>query len=72
MVAGQPDLLLFGSRIVPANNKNLKDEEKEIIIVKVLQKKPWGNLNKKLTNKVSGKKEALALLRKAIGKLLQN
>ena len=25
VVAGQPDLLLFGSRIVPANNKNLKN-----------------------------------------------
>jgi len=52
------------------DNKNLNDIEKKILIIKVLQKQPWKILLKKMEVNVSGKKEALALIRQAVAKLL--
>jgi len=53
-----------------ADNQTLNIAERTILISKVLQKKAWNKVKQKMINDVSGKKEALALLRTAIGKLL--
>jgi len=52
------------------NNQDLNDIEKKILIIKVLQKQPWKILLKKMEVDVSGKKEALALIRQTVAKLL--
>lgn len=49
---------------------SLLNIEKKILVLKVLQKHDWGNVVTRLDGEISGKKEALALLRKAISKLL--
>ncbi len=52
------------------DNQELNDQEKKILIIKVLQKQPWKILLKKMGAEISGKKEALALIRLAVAKLL--
>lgn len=52
------------------NNKNLNEQEKKILIIKVLQKQSWQSLVEKMGTDISGKKEALTLIRKAVAKLL--
>lgn len=49
--------------------KNLSDEEIKVLIIKVLQKQTWQQLLKKMKPVISGKKQALALIRQAVGKL---
>ncbi len=53
-----------------SNASQLKKEEKQMIILKVLQKHPWKTITHKMRGKIQGKKDALILLRQAIGKLL--
>ena len=53
-----------------AHNQKTSDQEKKILIMKVLQKQPWKILLKKMESEISGKKEALALIRQAVAKLL--
>ena len=60
------DLVLF--RLI--DNQSLNNEEKKILILKVLQKHPWNSVQARMGGKISGKKEALQLIRKAIAKLL--
>lgn len=49
---------------------SLKDDEKKILILKVLQKHSWKEVVKKMGGGVQGKKDALVLLRQAVSKLL--
>lgn len=53
-----------------SNNSVLHNKEKKILVIKVLQKHSWLALTKKMEGKVQGKKDALKLLRQAVGKLL--
>ena len=53
-----------------ANRPNLNDAEKKILIMKVLQKQSWDEIKLRIANTVSGKKEALVLLRRATSRLL--
>lgn len=59
---------LVSAKIV--DNKTLSDKEKKILIIKVLQKHSWKVLIQKIQPTISGKKEALILLRQSIAKLL--
>jgi len=54
------------------DNQLLNDNEKKILVIKVLQHQTWDKIKQKMSKEVSGKKEALALLRKAISKLLES
>ncbi len=54
-----------------AQNKQLTLAERNILIIKVLQKHSWEVLCKKMNNDISGKKEAISLLRASIEKLLR-
>jgi len=49
----------------------LSKEEKEILVLKVLQKHDWTNVVIRLKGEISGKKDALILLRQAISRLLE-
>ncbi len=49
-------------------NADLEDDEKESLLKKVLQRKPWKALVVEMN--LSGKKEALSLFRQTVGKLL--
>jgi len=49
---------------------SLNEQEMQILIMKVLQKNSWKTLIKRMNNKLSGKKEALELMRNAVKKLL--
>ncbi|MGK0273486.1 MAG: tRNA(Met) cytidine acetyltransferase [Cocleimonas sp.] len=53
-----------------ANNQNLNDQERKILILKVLQKQSWDSLKHRMGSNISGKKDALVLIRKAVAKLL--
>jgi len=44
--------------------------ERDILIIKVLQKNTWKELCQKMESDTKGKKEATNLLRASIGKLL--
>jgi tRNA(Met) cytidine acetyltransferase len=48
----------------------LRREEKEILVLKVLQKHTWQFVSKKMGATIQGKKDALRLLRQAVSKLL--
>ncbi len=52
------------------DNQHLSENEKHILIYKVLQKHSWETVKLKMGKQVSGKKEALILLRSAVSKLL--
>ncbi len=52
------------------NRSNLTYKEKEILILKVLQKHSWKDISKKMGGDIYGKKDALLLLRSAISNLL--
>ncbi len=60
---------LVGSK--PLNTSKLKKVEQQIIVKKVLQKYSWKVLANKMGDEIKGKKDALRLLRQAIGKLLE-
>lgn len=51
-------------------NKTLNTTEKKLLIIKVLQKQPWKLLVEKMGSNVTGKKEALTMMRQTIAKLL--
>lgn len=53
-----------------SKNEELNDIERKVLIIKVLQKHSWSVLIEKLENEVSGKKQALSLIRQAITKLI--
>ncbi|MEH6457731.1 MAG: GNAT family N-acetyltransferase [Cocleimonas sp.] len=57
-------------RVELVDNQELNDLEKKVLIIKVLQKQSWKILLKKIETEVSGKKEALKLIRQAVSKLL--
>ncbi|MEE9327647.1 MAG: GNAT family N-acetyltransferase [Cocleimonas sp.] len=48
----------------------LDDKEKKLVVNKVLQKRGWIELSQKMSGSISGKKEALSLLRRSVAKLL--
>ena len=52
-------------------NKLLDNEEKRILILKVLQKHSWQTTIGKMCGKVKGKKELISVLRSAVSGLLQ-
>ena len=49
---------------------NLNKDEKRILIYKILQKKSWQEIVEKMNDNITGKKDSLLLLRKAVSKLL--
>jgi tRNA(Met) cytidine acetyltransferase len=51
-------------------NKFLQESEKNILLIKVLQKHSWKETVEKMSERLEGKKEALLLLRQAVSKLL--
>ncbi|WP_299876337.1 tRNA(Met) cytidine acetyltransferase TmcA [uncultured Cocleimonas sp.] len=53
-------------------NQSLTPTERNILIIKVLQKNCWQDVTQKMSGEISGKKEAISLLRVAVGKLLTN
>ena len=53
-----------------ANNQSLNDQERKILILKVLQKQSWDSLKHRMGSNISGKKDALVLIRIAVAKLL--
>jgi len=52
------------------NESDLNNKEKEILVLKVLQKHSWNDISKKMGGDIYGKKDALLLLRRAISNLL--
>ncbi len=52
------------------NGSKLNNKEKEILVLKVLQKHSWKDISKKMSGDIYGKKDALLLLRHAISNLL--
>ena len=50
----------------------LSKSNAEIVVCKVLQKHSWRHITENMAEKVSGKKEAITLLRQASGKLLKS
>jgi len=52
------------------DNNTLNKQEKKILILKILQKNSWKKTVTRMGKSISGKKEALKLIRHAIGKLL--
>ena len=53
-----------------SNNEELNDLEKKVLIIKILQKHSWKSLIEKINKKITGKKQALSLIRQAITKLI--
>jgi len=53
-----------------ANASNLSSKEKEILVLKVLQKHTWKAVADKMGDGINGKKDALILLRQAISNLM--
>jgi tRNA(Met) cytidine acetyltransferase len=53
------------------DNQLLNNEEKRILILKVLQKHSWKTTIEKMCGKVKGKNEAISVLRSAVAGLLQ-
>ena len=53
------------------NNQKLNTQERKILILKVLQRNNWKTVIEKMKCDISGKKDALIMLRKAVAKLLQ-
>ncbi len=53
-----------------SDDQLLDNKEKKILIVKVLQKRSWIELTQKMSSTITGKKEAVSLLRGAVVKLL--
>lgn len=49
-----------------ASTSGLAKDEREILVLKVLQKHSWQQIVAKMSPRLSGKKQALALLRKAV------
>ncbi len=56
-------------RKLPENHL-LTSAERNTLIIKVLQKNNWKELTQKMNGKISGKKEAIKLVRVVVGKLL--
>ncbi len=52
-----------------SNASNLSREEREILVLKVLQKYSWKDISKKMEGDIKGKKDALLLLRRATSNL---
>jgi len=52
------------------HTSNLTKAEKEILVLKVLQKYSWKDVTHKMSESISGKKDALKLLRQAITNLI--
>ncbi|MCF6189236.1 MAG: GNAT family N-acetyltransferase [Cocleimonas sp.] len=52
------------------SKENLNDDEKEILVLKVLQKHSWKDVAKKMGGDIHGKKDALLLLRRAISNIM--
>ena len=50
--------------------ENLSVLERDILIMKILQKQPWQIITERMQQKISGKKQGLLLLREAIKKLM--
>ncbi|GAA0418354.1 GNAT family N-acetyltransferase [Cocleimonas flava] len=57
-------------RKLPKNNE-LTANEKHTLIIKVLQKNNWKELTQRMAGNISGKKDAIKLLRASVGKLLE-
>ena len=53
-------------------DNSLNKQEQKIVIKKVLQKQSWDTIKTNMHSDISGKKEALVLLRSAISKLLKS
>ena len=53
-----------------AGNNSLNEAEEITLILKVLQKHSWNSVKEKMRPTISGQKDGLLLLRKAVGKLL--
>jgi tRNA(Met) cytidine acetyltransferase len=54
-----------------SNDSMLTKSEKQILVLKVLQKHSWLGLTKKMSDDIQGKKDALKLMRRAVEKLLR-
>jgi tRNA(Met) cytidine acetyltransferase len=53
-----------------SNDSSLTKSEQNILVLKVLQKHSWQVLTEKMDANIHGKKDALKLLRQAVGKLI--
>ncbi len=54
-----------------SNESKLTNKEKEILVLKVLQKQAWKQISKKMGGDIKGKKDVLLLLRRTISNLMQ-